>query len=50
MEFGDRIKILAFSRPNHWLSRMGYRFSRRIQKSFATDSMAAMVRAVAQPA
>jgi hypothetical protein len=43
-------KIFAFSRPNHWLSRTGYLFSRRIQKSFAAGSMTAMVRAVAQPA
>jgi uncharacterized protein (UPF0548 family) len=39
--------LLAFSRPNQFLSRMGYPFTRRAQKKFAADSKAAMVRAVA---
>jgi uncharacterized protein (UPF0548 family) len=38
--------ILAFSRPN-LLARIGYPFTRRLQKQFARDSMSAMVRAVA---
>jgi uncharacterized protein (UPF0548 family) len=36
--------ILAFSRPNYFLAR--YPFVRRIQKRFAMDSAAAMLRAV----
>ena len=39
--------LLAFSRPNQFLSRIGYPFTRRAQKKFAADSKAAMVRAVA---
>jgi uncharacterized protein (UPF0548 family) len=39
--------ILAFSRPNQWLARLGYPVVRRVQKRFARDSAAAMVRAVA---
>jgi uncharacterized protein (UPF0548 family) len=39
--------LLAFSRPNQFLSRMGYPLARRLQKQFAADSKAAMVRAVA---
>lgn len=38
--------ILAFSRPRHILARLGYRWARSIQKRFALDSAAAMVRAV----
>jgi uncharacterized protein (UPF0548 family) len=38
--------LRAFSRPNHILARIGYRFVRRLQKRFAADSMAAMARAV----
>ncbi len=38
--------ILAFSRPNQFLSKIGYPFARRLQKKFAADSKAAMVRAV----
>lgn len=34
--------ILAFSRPNHVLTRLGYPIVRRIQKQFARDSAAAM--------
>jgi uncharacterized protein (UPF0548 family) len=39
--------LLAFSRPNQFLSRVGYPLARRLQKQFAVDSKAAMVRAVA---
>jgi uncharacterized protein (UPF0548 family) len=38
--------ILAFSRPNHVLTRLGYPVVRRLQKRFGRDSAAAMVRAV----
>lgn len=38
--------ILAFSRPNYVLTRLGYPMVRRIQKKFARDSAAAMVQAV----
>ena len=38
--------LLAFSRPNQFLSRIGYPFTRQAQKKFATGSKAAMVRAV----
>jgi len=34
--------ILAFSRPNHFLTRLGYPMVRRIQKKFARDSAVAM--------
>ena len=37
--------ILAFSKPGHILTRLGYPIARRIQKRFAVDSMQAMVRA-----
>ncbi len=36
--------ILAFSRPNHFLARVGYPFVRRLQKRFARESAAAMRR------
>jgi uncharacterized protein (UPF0548 family) len=36
--------ILAFSRPQHLLARLGYPLARRLQKRFARDSAAAMVR------
>jgi uncharacterized protein (UPF0548 family) len=36
--------ILAFSRPNHFLTRLGYPYVRRLQKRFGRDSAAAMVR------
>jgi uncharacterized protein (UPF0548 family) len=39
--------LLAFSRPNQFLSRVGYPVARRLQKQFTADSKAAMVRAVA---
>jgi uncharacterized protein (UPF0548 family) len=38
--------ILAFSRPQQLLARLGYPFARRLQKRFAKDSAAAMLRAV----
>lgn len=38
--------ILAFSRPKKLLTRLGYPMVRRMQKRFARDSAAAMVRAV----
>lgn len=34
--------IFAFSRPNHFLIRLGYPLVRRLQKKFANDSAAAM--------
>jgi uncharacterized protein (UPF0548 family) len=40
--------ILAFSRPNYLLARLGYPLVRRMQKRFARDSGAAMLKAVAQ--
>jgi uncharacterized protein (UPF0548 family) len=38
--------LLAFSRPHHWTARLGYFLVRRVQKRFARDSLAAMLRAV----
>jgi uncharacterized protein (UPF0548 family) len=38
--------ILAFSRPNHVLARLGYPVVRKLQKRFGRDSAAAMLRAV----
>jgi uncharacterized protein (UPF0548 family) len=38
--------VLALSRPGHWLVRLGYPIARRIQRRFARESAAAMVRAV----
>ena len=38
--------ILAFSRPQQLLARLGYPFARRLQKRFARGSAAAMRRAV----
>jgi uncharacterized protein (UPF0548 family) len=38
--------ILAFSRPRHFLARLGYPLARRMQKRFARDSTAAMQRSV----
>ncbi len=34
--------ILAFSRPNHLLSWLGYLYARRLQRQFAQDSLNAM--------
>lgn len=38
--------ILAFSRPNHFLSRFGYPLVRCLQKRFGRDSAAAILKAV----
>ena len=38
--------LYAFSRPNHYLARMGYPFSRFLQKRFAAESKNAMLRAM----
>ena len=39
--------LLAFSRPNYLLVRLGYPFARRLQRRFASDSGQAMLKAVA---
>ena len=39
-------EIFAFSRPKHWLARVGYPLSRQLQFRFAIDSMHAMLSAV----
>ncbi len=36
--------ILAFSRPKHWLAKLGYLLVRRLQRRFARDSVAAIRR------
>ena len=38
--------IIAFSRPNHFLTRYGYPVVRRLQKQFGRDSAASMLKAV----
>jgi uncharacterized protein (UPF0548 family) len=38
-------ELYAFSRPNHFLAKLGYPLSRRLQRRFARDSLRAMVRA-----
>lgn len=38
--------IIAFSRPNHVLTRLGYPVVRRLQKRFGRDSAASMLRLV----
>ncbi|MBL8825201.1 MAG: DUF1990 family protein [Planctomycetia bacterium] len=38
--------ILAFSRPNHVLIRLGYPLVRRAQKRFTRESAASMLKAV----
>jgi uncharacterized protein (UPF0548 family) len=38
--------LLAFSRPNQWIARLGYAYVRRQQKRFALDSLEAMRQAV----
>ncbi len=43
---GVAYDILAFSRPRHLFTRIGYPLTRRMQKKFALDSGAAMQRAV----
>ena len=42
--------IRAFSRSNQWLSRLGYPLVRRVQKRFARESSAAMMRHAVAPA
>jgi uncharacterized protein (UPF0548 family) len=42
--------ILAFSRPHHVLTRIGYPVVRRLQKKFARDSAAVMQRDVSSVA
>ena len=37
---------LAFSRPNHFLTRLGHPIVRRTQKQFGRESAAAMLKAV----
>jgi uncharacterized protein (UPF0548 family) len=37
--------IFAYSRPNHFLAKLGYPLARMLQKRFALDSMKAMLRA-----
>ena len=37
--------LYSFSRPNHWYAKVGRPFGRALQKRFARDSMAAMLRA-----
>jgi uncharacterized protein (UPF0548 family) len=41
--------ILAYSRPGHWLAKVGYPFTRWWQKRFARDSLKAMLREVSRP-
>ena len=36
--------IFAYSRPNHFLAKVGYPLTRALQKRFARDSMEAMLR------
>ena len=38
--------IIAFSRPQSWLAKIGYRYVRRVQKRFGRCSVAAMKEAV----
>jgi uncharacterized protein (UPF0548 family) len=40
--------ILAFSRPRHFLARLGYPWVRQVQRRFGRESAAAMVRAVGE--
>jgi uncharacterized protein (UPF0548 family) len=49
-EAGDTVwyDIVAFSRPQQFLARLGYPFTRRLQKRFARDSAAAMLGAVVE--
>ena len=42
--------ILAFSRPNHPLTRLGYPVVRRLQRRFGRDSAASMLRSVSPAA
>jgi len=46
-ENGDVIyDLYAFSRPNHFAAKLGYPLTRMLQKYFAVDSKAAMLRAI----
>jgi uncharacterized protein (UPF0548 family) len=38
--------LYSFSKPNHHLAKLGYPITRSLQRKFAADSKAAMVRAV----
>jgi len=38
--------LFAFSKPNHFLAKLGYPLVRNLQKQFAEDSKAAMLRAI----
>ncbi len=38
--------LLAYSRPAHWLARLGYPLVRRLQRQFARHSLRAMAEAV----
>jgi uncharacterized protein (UPF0548 family) len=38
--------LRAVSRPRHWLARLGYPIVRRLQRTFARDSLAALCAAV----
>ncbi len=40
--------ILAFSRPRYWMTRLAYPLARRMQRRFAEESKATMVRAVTE--
>ena len=40
--------IIAFSKPNHVLTRLGYPLVRRLQKRFGRDSAAAMLRFISE--
>jgi len=35
-----RYEILAFSKPKHWLAKLGYPLSRKLQRKFAVESLA----------
>ena len=39
--------VRAFSRPRHWLTRLGYPLARRLQRRFVSASQAAMRHVVA---
>ncbi len=41
-------EIFAYSRPNKMLARLGYPFTRALQKRFARDSMQAILSAVSR--
>jgi uncharacterized protein (UPF0548 family) len=42
--------LLAYSRPRHWLTWLGYPLSRRMQRRFAVGSAAALEKALAKQA